>query len=124
MKYTEISEESIDKLMNIFYPLVRVEPQLGPIFNGAIGTDDEHWTHHIEKIAGFWKTMLLGKKLYSGVPIFAHKALMPFEIELFDVWLGLFRDCLDKVYEAGPANEYFSFANNIANNFKMVLFNK
>ena len=53
MKYTEINDEGIEKLMDIFYSKIRVHKDLGPIFNGAVGTDDESWERHKEKIAKF-----------------------------------------------------------------------
>lgn len=124
MKYSEINDESIDKLMKNFYAKIRVHKNLGPIFNGAVGTDDESWERHIEKIGKFWKTMLLGEKLYMGNPVLPHINLLPFDIKLFDVWLGLFKESLDELFEEKPANRYLEVANNIAINFKAVLFNQ
>ncbi len=124
MKYNEINDESIDKLMKNFYAKIRVHKDLGPIFNGAVGTDDESWERHIEKIGKFWKTMLLGKKLYMGNPVLPHINLLPFDIKLFDVWLGLFKESLDELFDEKSANRYLEVANNIAINFKAVLFNQ
>lgn len=124
MKYNEINDEGIDKLMQIFYAKIRLDKDLGPIFNRAVGTDDASWERHIEKIGKFWKTMLLGEKLYMGNPVQPHINLLPFDIKLFDVWLGLFKESLELVFEEEPANRYLEVANNIATNFKAVLFNQ
>ena len=124
MKYNEINNESIEKLMDIFYAKIRVHKELGPIFNGYVGIDDESWERHKEKIAKFWKTMLLNEKLYMGNPVQPHINLMPFDIKLFDIWLDLFKECLDDVFEEEPSNHYYEVACNIAKNFKAVLFNQ
>ena len=122
MKYTEINEEGIEKLMDIFYAKIRVHKELGPIFNGAVGTDDASWERHKEKIAKFWKTMLLNKNLYMGNPVQPHINLLPFDIKLFDVWLNLFKECLNEVFEEKATNHYYEVADNIGRNFKAVLF--
>lgn len=49
MKFETINQESIAKLMEIFYEKVRKDKDLGPIFNNAIGTSDEEWKEHKEK---------------------------------------------------------------------------
>lgn len=122
MKYTEINDEGIEKLMDIFYSRIRVHKDLGPIFNGAVGTDDESWERHKEKIAKFWKTMLLNKNFYMGNPVQPHINLLPFDIKLFDTWLDLFKECLNEIFEEKAANKYYEVAENIGRNFKAVLF--
>ena len=124
MKYNEINNEGIEKLMDIFYAKIRVHKELGPIFNGAVGIDDDSWERHKEKIAKFWKTMLLNQKLYMGNPVQPHINLMPFDMKLFDTWLDLFKECLDEVFENESSNHYYEVASNIAKNFKAVLFNQ
>ncbi len=49
MKFETISHDGIKKLMDVFYAKVRVDKDLGPIFNEKIGTDDESWKKHKEK---------------------------------------------------------------------------
>ncbi|ASJ22447.1 group III truncated hemoglobin [Brachyspira hampsonii] len=122
MKYNEINSEGIEKLMDIFYARIRTNEQLGPIFNGAVGIDDASWERHKEKIAKFWKTMLLNERLYMGNPVQPHINLLPFDIKLFDVWLDLFKECLNEVFEEKAANKYYEVAENIGRNFKAVLF--
>lgn len=124
MKYGEINNEGIEKLMDIFYAKIRVHKELGPIFNEHVGIDDESWDRHKEKIAKFWKTMLLNQRLYMGNPVQPHINLMPFDMNLFDTWLNLFKECLDEVFEEEPSNHYYEVACNIAKNFKAVLFNQ
>ncbi|EPZ0226697.1 truncated hemoglobin Ctb, partial [Campylobacter coli] len=54
MKYETINQESIAKLMELFYDKIRKDKDLGPIFNNAIGTSDEAWKEHKAKIGNFW----------------------------------------------------------------------
>ncbi|WP_295159776.1 group III truncated hemoglobin [uncultured Brachyspira sp.] len=122
MKYTEINVEGIEKLMDIFYARIRTHEQLGPIFNGAVGIDDESWERHKEKISKFWRTMLLNERLYMGNPVQPHINLLPFDIKMFDIWLSLFKECLNEVFEEKAADKYYEVADNVGKNFKAVLF--
>lgn len=69
MKYETINQESIAKLMELFYDKIRKDKDLGPIFNNAIGTSDEAWKEHKAKIGNFWAGMLLGEGDYIGQPL-------------------------------------------------------
>lgn len=100
MKFDTINIESIHKLMDVFYSKVRADKNgLGDVFNNKIGTSDEEWNNHKLKIASFWEGMLLGSGDYNGQPLKAHLDLPPFPRELFNVWLGLFKESLESVYE-------------------------
>lgn len=46
----EITEEQIGDLVETFYAKVRVDPEIGPIFN-AIVSD---WPHHLSVLKDFW----------------------------------------------------------------------
>lgn len=81
MKFETINQESIAKLMEIFYEKVRKDKDLGPIFNNAIGTSDEEWKEHKAKIGNFWAGMLLGEGDYNGQPLKKHLDLPPFPQE-------------------------------------------
>ena len=53
MLHTQITHESIAKLMDIFYTKVRYHENLGPIFNAKITESDECWEAHKEHIGRF-----------------------------------------------------------------------
>ena len=46
----DLTEADLELLVNRFYAAVRQDPDLGPIFNDAIGD----WPHHLGKLTAFW----------------------------------------------------------------------
>lgn len=120
----EINNESIDKLMEVFYEKIRKDKNgLGDIFNKIIGTDNQSWVHHKAKIATFWRSILLGDKEYQGFPLKVHLELEPFKRELFNVWLELFSASLDEVFESSLHKEkILERANMIASRFQKMLY--
>lgn len=123
MKHHDINADSIAKLMDIFYNKVRKNQQLGPIFNGKIGTDDKSWNAHKQKIGGFWRANLLGEQTYNGYPLKAHLELDPFPREFFDTWLALFEESLREVYDnADCCTQILQRAQIIAQRFQKILY--
>ena len=123
MKYKEITNESIAKLMESFYEAIREDKSgLGEIFNNKIGTSEEAWDAHKATIGEFWKGMLIGAGNFSGNPMQAHMNLDPFPPEYFDNWLNLFKKSLDSIYEPEIADMILMRAQMIANRFKSILY--
>lgn len=121
-KFDSITYEGLDKLMDLFYGKVRKDENLGPIFNGAIGTDEESWSAHKKKIASFWAGMFLGDSSYHGAPLKAHFDLPPFPREFFSIWLNLFSESCAKIFELAPAQMLLDRAQSIANRFQTMLY--
>ena len=48
--HPDIDEEMVKRLVHSFYTHVRADAELGPIFNGVIGT---HWDRHLAKMCDF-----------------------------------------------------------------------
>ncbi|RDU69259.1 hypothetical protein CQA62_03730 [Helicobacter cholecystus] len=119
---SQITPEKIQELMDIFYAKVRVNPELGEIFNHAIGTSNEEWEVHKKKIGNFWMGMLLGEGDYQGNPMKAHIELPPFPRELFSVWLNLFEECLNKIFNQDDAQIILQKAKIIAQRFQYMLY--
>ncbi|EKH5421146.1 truncated hemoglobin Ctb, partial [Campylobacter coli] len=114
---------SIGKLMELFYDKIRKDKDLGPIFNNAIGTSDEAWKEHKAKIGNFWAGMLLGEGDYIGQPLKKHLDLPPFPQEFFGIWLGLFEESLDKIYNNEEMkNVILQRAQMIASHFQNMLY--
>jgi truncated hemoglobin YjbI len=57
MPLAELTEASIVRLVDAFYAKVRRDPQLGPVFDRAIGADS--WPAHLDKMYGFWSSVML-----------------------------------------------------------------
>ncbi|MWV61795.1 hypothetical protein DCO58_07645 [Helicobacter saguini] len=123
MKFSEVNDDSINELMDVFYNKVRINPELGPIFNGKVGTDEASWDAHKAKIASFWRLQLLGEQGYNGYPMKAHLELDPFPREFFNTWLGLFEESLNEVYDNPECvGLVLSRANMIAARFQKMMY--
>ena len=122
MKYETITKEGLDRLMDLFYGKVRKDPNLGPIFNGKIGTDEDSWKAHKQKISSFWGGMFLGESDYHGAPLKAHLDLPPFPQEFFSIWLNLFSESCSQVFEQTPAQMLLFRAQAIAERFQKMLY--
>jgi hemoglobin len=82
-----ITEEMIRVLVHAFYARVRRDALLGPIFDAAV----EDWDEHLDKLCGFWSSVMLMTGRYKGTPMQAHAALPGLSALHFDRWLDLFR---------------------------------
>ena len=89
-----VTEAMCRQVVDAFYARVRADPELGPIFNGAIG---DHWDAHLAKLADFWSSVLLMTGRYKGTPMTVHVALPRAEPEQFQIWLGLFRQTVAEI---------------------------
>ena len=68
MEPLPIDDASLARLVDAFYARVRADAELGPIFNDAIGD----WPAHLEKLAAFWSSVMLGSGAYKGRPMPSH----------------------------------------------------
>ena len=59
----DISEERISYLVDAFYKKVRLDPEIGPIFNAVVSD----WPHHLSLLKDFWSTVLLTTGRYKGL---------------------------------------------------------
>jgi hemoglobin len=93
--------DDVKLLVNDFYGKIRDNELLSPIFNGVI---KDNWPAHLEKMYGFWQTLLLDVQAYSGSPFLKH-AKLPIEKEHFDTWIGLFNETVDEHFTGEKASE-------------------
>lgn len=61
-----ITEDSIKDLVDRFYAKVHNDSQLGPVFNRAIGENDQDWEPHLERMYAFWSSVMLTSGRYHG----------------------------------------------------------
>ncbi len=93
--------DDIKRLVDTFYDRVRQDNLIGPIFNEVI---QDRWPVHLEKMYGFWQTLLLDVQAYSGSPYPKH-AKLPVHQEHFDTWMNLFTATVKELFEGEKANE-------------------
>jgi hemoglobin len=111
-----ITEAEISTLVDRFYAKVRVDPQIGPVFNEAV----ENWDAHLALLKDFWSSVLLTTGRYKGNPLVAHFRL-PIQEADFTRWLELFRETANEVMSSAHADLIAFKANAIALNMKRVL---
>ena len=102
--------EDIKLMVNTFYDKVREDDLLGPIFNGKL---QNRWPEHLQKMYGFWQTLLFDVRAYSGTPFPPHKQL-PVDKTHFDRWVLLFDSSIDKLFKGPLTEEAKARASNMA----------
>jgi len=101
-KQTDILNiDDVKLLVDDFYEKIRNNELLSPIFNGVI---KDNWPAHLERMYGFWQTLLLDVQAYGGTPFLKH-AKLPIEKEHFDTWISLFNDTVDEHFTGEKASE-------------------
>lgn len=85
------------RLVRTFYRLGGEDSLLGPIFHQRLPAD---WEPHLERIARFWATILLGRSIYQGEPMRAHAGMSLTEAH-FARWLSLWGQTVDQLFQ-GP----------------------
>ena len=113
---TPITEAEIASLVERFYAKVRLDPEIGPVFNDAV----EDWNAHLALLKDFWSTVLLTTGRYKGNPLLAHFRL-PIEEKYFARWLTLFSETANQVLTAPQSAIVTRKADLIAVNMKRVL---
>lgn len=108
-----ITEQQISNLVERFYEKVRVDPDIGPIFNAIV----PDWPLHLETLKDFWSTVLLTSGRYKGDPMMRHLQLS-LDPQHFERWLRLFAETARE--EMGPeaATIVIAKSERIAENFK------
>ena len=100
MRFQSIDENALAALVPAFYARVRRDPDIGPIFEGAV--DD--WPEHLDKLQAFWSSVMLGTGRYKGRPLPAHirhaDAITPAR---FERWLALWREVTGELFVPAAA---------------------
>jgi len=86
-----VDMEVIRAVVDDFYGRIRQDPMLGPVFAARI----EDWGPHLNKMYGFWSTVLLGDRQYTGNPFVKHQAMSELSAGHFERWLNLFAETLE-----------------------------
>ncbi len=118
------AEDTIRRLLDLFYGRVRRDGQLGPVFAKALGTSDAEWARHLARLTDFWSSVMLRSGRYQGDPFSTHLRLPDLEPAMFDRWLALFGECCAEVLAPDVAEAFVDRAHRIARSLRMGLFER
>lgn len=118
MDQPDLTDESLKSLVDAFHAPVRIDPELGPIFNDAIAD----WPDHLEKLAAFWSSVMLTSGRYKGQPVPAMKHKTQITPELFGRWLALWTQTTDELMAPHVAAALQDRAGRIAQSLQLALF--
>lgn len=115
----QLDEDSFARLVALFYGRVRQDPELGPIFNGAISD----WPHHLSKLTDFWHSVMLTSGRFKGNPMMKHlihkTRIRP---KHFDRWLALWDVATAEVMAPEHAAAMQAKARRIGESLKLALY--
>ena len=126
--FDTINIENLTKFVDAFYEKARKDEEIGPIFNGRIGNSKKGWERHKAVVSSFWLFHLRGEHNYDAPPkhkggmVRAHQDMSPFPKEKFSVWLRLFEETLDELFDEKCKNEILKKAKDLAGGLQGVLY--
>lgn len=111
------NREDIAVLVQDFYSKIRLDSDLGPIFNAHISEAD--WPAHLDLLVRFWETNLLGVPTFKGNPTQKHiavdqKSSAPIEMRHFGRWLQLWMETIDAHFTGPLADRAKNAARNMS----------
>jgi hemoglobin len=111
---TGIDEEMIEQVVRTFYDRARLDPLIGPIFDGKV----EDWERHIARMCAFWSSIALMSGRYHGQPMQAHLPL-PIDTAHFDRWLEIFASTVHDVCPPSAAAHFLERAHRVADSLEL-----
>jgi hemoglobin len=113
-----VDEQMIHDIVHGFYEKVRDDELLGPIFNGAIESED--WPRHLQKMCDFWSSGFLRTSRYAGQPLQPHLIIPDIGEEHFRRWLALFGATVQAICPPAVAALFIDRAIRIAHSFRIA----
>jgi hemoglobin len=110
-----IDEKLIGQLVDQFYAAVRNDDLLGPVFETRI----EDWEKHLEKLRGFWSSVVLMTGRYKGQPMPVHVAITEISDIHFERWLRLFAETASNICPPDAAALFIDRSRRIAQSLKL-----
>lgn len=115
----DITDATIQRLVDRFYAKVRRDPVLGPIFDAAIG---DGWDQHLATMVDFWSSVMLTTGRYKGNPVAVHARVEGIAPELFPRWLELFAETTAEEFAPEIAARFDGKAMRIADSLRRALY--
>jgi hemoglobin len=113
-----VTEAMIRRLVPAFYGRIRRDPELGPIFDAAIG---EHWDEHLAKLCDFWSSVTLMTGRFKGSPMAAHARRPAIQPEHFARWLAIWGETVRELCPPAAAALFVEKAEMIGRSLKLGL---
>ncbi|HEU5117742.1 MAG TPA: group III truncated hemoglobin [Isosphaeraceae bacterium] len=88
-----VTEELIGSVVVEFYSRVRLDAELGPVFDTHIAD----WPEHLDRMVDFWSAALLKSGRYTGNPVESHRRVESLSAGHFDRWITLFEQTVRDV---------------------------
>ena len=110
----DITRPQIERVVAIFYEIVRDHPGLGPVF--AVHVKD--WPTHEAKVVDFWANTILHERSYEGTPVEAHVNAGNVKPGMFSTWLALFDSVLKAELEPHQAASWSALAHRIGRSMR------
>lgn len=114
-----LDEATIGLVVERFYARARRDEVIGPVFNRVIAEAD--WPRHLDLIADFWSSMLLGSGRYGGRPMPKHLAIGELQDPHFKRWLMLFRQTVEELCTPQVAALFVDRAERVGHSFRLGL---
>lgn len=114
-----ITEQAIAELVDRFYTKVRLDTELGPIFDREL---DGAWGPHLATMRDFWSSIMLTSGRYKGNPVAVHRQVEGIDAKLFERWLALFAETCRELFDDATAGAFSGKAVRIAESLKLALF--
>ena len=112
---SKLDAERIALLVDRFYEKVRVDSQLGPVFNAAV----HDWDDHKRTLTSFWCSVALRANSYRGNPMAVHRAQPAIRAEHFERWLSLWQTTTREVLEEADASLMLEHADRIGRSLRL-----
>jgi hemoglobin len=112
-----LDEDMVKSVVDAFYAKARADGVIGPVFNRVIAEAD--WPEHLDKIASFWSSMLLGTGTYGGRPMPKHMAIPELSDAHFSRWLALFRQTATELCPPEIADLFIERSERIGQSFRL-----
>jgi hemoglobin len=113
-----LDEGALPALLARFYEKVRLDDDLGPLFNDVV----HDWAEHLDRIGDFWSSVMLASGRYKGNPVVIHlmhaRRITP---EMFDRWLALWEETTSEMLPGAVATAMQAKAHRIAETLKSAV---
>lgn len=106
-----VDDAFIEMMVDRFYGKIRGDAMLGPIFAAHVS----EWAPHLERMKGFWRSVLFSSGEFNGNPMLKHVAIPDLDRRQFAQWLALFDETLLEIGTAAARTLVLERARNIAN---------